>query len=171
MNDARRMGNGEATTHLKYDIYDSGYGKRSFAGKEFLAVSRPTINPSRESKRRRRCARNRGPPRCSRAREAPRTPNRGVFDKLLVDSDVERLFSKTADNDPEVVCFIKLPAWYQIKTPIGDYEPDFGLVMKRKSLKSGSEGEFSFVIETKGTNDINDKKALTESEVYKILVQ
>lgn len=96
------------------------------------------------------------------------TPNRGVFDKLLVDSDVERLFSKTADNDPEVVCFIKLPAWYQIKTPIGDYEPDFGLVMKRKSLKSGSEGEFYFVIETKGTNDINDKKALTESEVYKI---
>ena len=25
-----------------------------------------------------------------------------------------------------------------------------------------------FVIETKGTNDINDKKALTESEKYKI---
>ena len=40
--------------------------------------------------------------------------------------------------------------------------------MKRKSLKSGDETEFYFVIETKGTNDINDKKALTESEVYKI---
>ena len=40
--------------------------------------------------------------------------------------------------------------------------------MKRKSLKTGDENEFYFVIETKGTNDINDKKALTESEVYKI---
>lgn len=96
------------------------------------------------------------------------TPRKGVFDKMLIDSDVERRFSENADGDSEVVCFIKLPNWYKIKTPIGDYEPDFGLVMKRKELKTGAENEFYFVIETKGTNDINDKKALTESEVYKI---
>jgi len=96
------------------------------------------------------------------------TPNKGVFDKILFDSNVERHFSMAADRDPEIVCFIKLPSWYKIKTPIGEYEPDFGLVMKRKSLKSGNESEFYFVIETKGTNNINDKKALTESEVYKI---
>lgn len=96
------------------------------------------------------------------------TPNKGVFDKILIDSDVERQFSIGADRDPEIVCFIKLPSWYKIKTPIGEYEPDFGLVMKRKELKTGNENEFYFVIETKGTNNINDKKALTESEVYKI---
>ena len=96
------------------------------------------------------------------------TPNRGVFDKMLIDSTIERHFAIGADRDPEVVCFLKLPAWYAIKTPIGDYEPDFGLVMKRKNLRSGDEREFYFVIETKGTNDINDKKALTESEIYKI---
>jgi type III restriction enzyme len=96
------------------------------------------------------------------------TPNRGVFDKMIYDSYVERTFCIGADRDPEIVCFIKLPSWYKIKTPIGEYEPDFGLVMKRKELKSGSESEFYFVIETKGTNNINDKKALTESEVYKI---
>lgn len=96
------------------------------------------------------------------------TPHKGVFDKMLVDSDVERDFSLDADKDAEVVCFLKLPSWYKIKTPIGNYEPDFGLIMKRKSLKTGDENEFYFVIETKGTNDINDKKALTESEIYKI---
>lgn len=96
------------------------------------------------------------------------TPNRGVFDKMIYDSYVERTFCIGADRDPEIVCFIKLPSWYKIKTPIGEYEPDFGLVMKRKELKSGNENEFYFVIETKGTNNINDKKALTESEVYKI---
>ena len=87
---------------------------------------------------------------------------------MLIDSDVERKFSLEADKDTEVVCFLKLPSWYKIKTPIGPYEPDFGLIMKRKSLKDGAESEFYFVIETKGTNDINDKKALKESEVYKI---
>lgn len=96
------------------------------------------------------------------------TPQNGVFDKMLIDSDVESIFSKSADKDPQVICFLKLPSYYKIKTPIGNYEPDFGLVMKRKSLKTGSEDEFYFVIETKGTNDINDTKALTESEVYKI---
>jgi type III restriction enzyme len=96
------------------------------------------------------------------------TPNRGVFDKMLIDSWVEYDFAKAADNQPDIVCFIKLPRWYKIKTPIGEYEPDFGLVMKRKRLKSGKESEFYFVIETKGTNDINDKKALTASEAYKI---
>lgn len=96
------------------------------------------------------------------------TPNRGVFDKMLIDSWVEYDFAKAADNHPEIVCFIKLPAWYKIKTPIGEYEPDFGLVMKRKNLKNGKESEFYFVIETNGTNNIDDKKALTASEVYKI---
>jgi len=96
------------------------------------------------------------------------TPKRGVFDRMLVDSDVERTFAQSADNDDEILCFLKLPSYYKIKTPIGDYQPDFGLVMKRKSLKTGAESEFYFVIETKGTNDMNDKKALTESEKYKI---
>lgn len=96
------------------------------------------------------------------------TPNKGIFDKMLIDSTVERQFSLGADRDPTVLCFLKLPSWYKIKTPIGDYEPDFGIVMKRKSLRDGNENEFYFVIETKGTNDINDKKALTEGEVYKI---
>ncbi|MCX6252166.1 MAG: DEAD/DEAH box helicase family protein [Bacteroidetes bacterium] len=96
------------------------------------------------------------------------TPNRGVFDKMLIDSNVEYDFAKAADNQPEIVCFIKLPSWYKIQTPIGEYEPDFGLVMKRKSLKNGKESEYYFVIETKGTNNIDDKKALTASEVYKI---
>jgi type III restriction enzyme len=96
------------------------------------------------------------------------TPTRGVFDKMLVDSDVEKSFAKATDLDDEVVCFLKLPSYYKIQTPIGEYEPDFGIVMKRKSLRNDKESEFYFVIETKGTNDINNKKALKESEVYKI---
>ena len=102
------------------------------------------------------------------AKQYVETPKKGVFDKMLIDSDVERKFSENADGDSEVVCFIKLPNWYKIQTPIGPYEPDFGLVMKRKELKNGTENEYYFVIETKGTNDINDKKAITEGEIYKI---
>jgi len=96
------------------------------------------------------------------------TPKRGVYDRIIHDSDVEHQFAMATDNDDEVICFLKLPAYYKIKTPIGDYNPDFGVVMKRKSLRDGKESEFYFIIETKGTNDINNKKALKESEIYKI---
>ncbi len=96
------------------------------------------------------------------------TPKRGVFDKMIIDSIVEKHFAMATDNDDEVICFLKLPSYYKIQTPIGEYNPDFGIVMKRKSLRDGNESEFYFVIETKGTNDINDKKSLKESEIYKI---
>jgi type III restriction enzyme len=96
------------------------------------------------------------------------TPKRGFYNRKLTDSDVERSFALGADYDDEIICFMKLPAYYKIPTPIGNYNPDFGMVMKRKNLRGGKESEFYFVIETKGTNDINDRKALKESEVYKI---
>ncbi len=88
------------------------------------------------------------------------TPNRGFYDRMLTDSEIERSFAHGTDSDDEIVCFMKLPAYYKIPTPIGHYSPDFGIVMKRKSLKDGKQSEFYFVIETKGTNDIHDKKAL-----------
>ena len=51
---------------------------------------------------------------------------------------------------------------------IGPYNPDFGVVLRRKRLRDAKEAEFYFVVETKGTNELADKKALRESEVYKI---
>ncbi|MYA37906.1 MAG: DEAD/DEAH box helicase [Gammaproteobacteria bacterium] len=96
------------------------------------------------------------------------TPNRGLYDRVVYDSRFERDFAGFADNDDEVVCFLKLPTFYKIPTPIGTYNPDFGVVLRRKHLQGGEEAEFYFVVETKGTNELDDKKALRESEVYKI---
>lgn len=96
------------------------------------------------------------------------TPNRGIYDKALIDSTPERQFALSADNDPEVICFLKLPSCYKIPTPIGHYEPDFGLVLKRRNLKSGAEGDYYFVVETKSTNNLADPVALTDSERMKI---
>lgn len=98
------------------------------------------------------------------------TLNRGVYDGVICShgSMPEHDFARAADIDDEVVCFLKLPEFYEIPTPAGMYRPDFGLVLKRKSLKSGAEGEYYFVIETKSTNNIDDLKALTETERWKI---
>lgn len=97
------------------------------------------------------------------------TPNNGLWDKTLYDSNNERDFAEQADKpNTDVACFLKFPEWYKIPTPVGSYEPDFGLVIRRKALQTGSEKEYYFVIEIKGTNDLHDQKALTPHEVARI---
>lgn len=97
------------------------------------------------------------------------TPTHGVYDGVEYSSSIERGFAHNADRDNEVICFLKLPSCYQIPTPIGGhYRPDFGLVLKRRNLRSGDEQEYYFVIETKNTNNVDDRKALTDSERWKI---
>jgi type III restriction enzyme len=96
------------------------------------------------------------------------TPHKGYFDKMLIDSQIEKDFATLADKDDDVLTFMKLPDYYLIPTPIGSYNPDFAIVFKPRRLKTPDNPEFYFVVETKGTNDLNDKKALKESEIYKI---
>jgi len=99
------------------------------------------------------------------------TPNHGVWDKTLYDSGLERDFAIDADKkeNDDVVCFLKFPTWYKIPTPIGNYEPDFGVVLKRISLRNSEEQqEYYFVVEIKGTNYITDKRALTPHEIARM---
>lgn len=96
------------------------------------------------------------------------TPNHGVWDKTLYDSILEKEFAKEADKitNTEVLCFLKFPSWYKIPTPIGNYEPDFGVVLHKRLLSSPDEDkEYYFVVEIKGTDDINDTRALTPHEI------
>ncbi len=99
------------------------------------------------------------------------TPKRGIYDKVIIDSgsQPETVFTIGAESDPAVVCFLKLPKFYKIPTPIGTYQPDFGIVIRRRQgIRAQNEQEYYFVIETKGTNDINDTHALRDDERYKI---
>lgn len=99
------------------------------------------------------------------------TPKRGVFDKIIIDNNSlpEHEFAIAADNYKDVICFLKLPSYYKIPLPTGaTYNPDFGLVMKRKRMRGEEEPEFYFVIETKGTDSIEDIKNIREDEVRKI---
>lgn len=100
------------------------------------------------------------------------TPNHGVWDKMLYDSGYEKAFAEEADKpmNSEVLCFLKFPTWYKIPTPIGSYEPDFGVVLHKKQLLGDQEDkEYYFVVEIKGTEDIDDIKALTPHEKARIL--
>jgi len=90
---------------------------------------------------------------------------KGVYDAVEYDSTVEKDFVLEIDQENKVKAFVKLPRWYKIDTPIGSYNPDFALVLEKKDLEKGGETKYYFVVETKGTDDINE---LREEERMKI---
>ncbi|MFN0139347.1 MAG: DEAD/DEAH box helicase family protein [Pyrinomonadaceae bacterium] len=96
------------------------------------------------------------------------TPNYGVYNVQKVDSAIEKRFAERADSDNQIVCILKLPKHYRVPTPIGWYEPDFGIVLKRADISTGHEDQYHFVVETKGSAKLGDMKALRESENFKM---
>ena len=80
------------------------------------------------------------------------TPKRGLYDRIIHDSDPEQNFASDLDSHHAVKVFVKLPKAYKIPTPIGTYNPDFALVIEKPNLDDGdAECRFFFTVETKGT--------------------
>lgn len=81
-----------------------------------------------------------------------------LFDFVEYDSEVEREFAKSCDNDDRIKFYCKLPASFKIDTPVGPYNPDWALVTE-------GEEKLYLVRETKSTRN---RTELRESEQDKI---
>lgn len=82
------------------------------------------------------------------------------YDHAICDSDVEMSFAKKFEKDPRVKVYVKLPNWFKIDTPVGKYNVDWALVMQ----KDGQD-KLYFVIETKGTEAINELRPTEEAKI------
>lgn len=86
----------------------------------------------------------------------------GIDDFICVntDSDIECDFAEGCNADENVKFFFKLPKKFKIPTPIGNYNPDWAVVLEEEG-----KSKVYFVAETKGTRDW---QALRPSEAMKI---
>jgi len=89
---------------------------------------------------------------------------KSIYDGIIKESNIEEEFAKALDKDSRIKLFIKLPDWYSIETPAGNYTPDWAIVIEKVQNGVTSEKIF-FVVETKGTNDIYE---LRPEEINKI---
>lgn len=86
---------------------------------------------------------------------------KSVTDKIVCDSQIEVGFAKFLEERDDVVLFLKLPGWFLVATPLGNYNPDWAVVRKE-----GDSHYLYLIRETKGTDQI---EALQwESEGWKI---
>lgn len=71
---------------------------------------------------------------------------KSVYEYVVYESDVEREFARKLDQREDIKLFVKLPSWFKINTPVGEYNPDWAI------LKHDGQALY-LVRETKGTRD------------------
>jgi type III restriction enzyme len=72
--------------------------------------------------------------------------DKSVYEYVVYDSQVEREFARRLDQREDIKLFVKLPAWFRVETPVGEYNPDWAI------LKQDGQ-TFYLVRETKGTRE------------------
>lgn len=71
---------------------------------------------------------------------------KSVYDHVVYDSDVEAEFARSFEQSQDVKVYAKLPSWFKIETPLGNYNPDWAVLIDH----DGGE-KLYFVVETKGS--------------------
>ena len=68
-----------------------------------------------------------------------------IYDSFIpLDSVVENQFAKDCESSDQVKFYFKLPGWFKIPTPIGNYNPDWAVIFE-------DDRRIYFVAETKDT--------------------
>lgn len=90
-------------------------------------------------------------------------PSKTIYEEFIpLDSGVESRFAKDCESSEQVKFYFKLPSWFKIPTPIGNYNPDWALVFE-------GDAKIYFVAETKDTGTPTvDLSKLSKDEQLKI---
>ncbi len=74
--------------------------------------------------------------------------SRSPYEAVVWQSETERKFAEDLEKNSAVKVYAKLPDWFKIPTPLGEYTPDWAVVLE------AADGErLYFVVETKSTLD------------------
>lgn len=86
--------------------------------------------------------------------------NKSVYDHIIYDSNIEKTFAEKLNNDEDVKLFVKLPDAFVIDTPLGNYNPDWAVLLE----KDGEE-KLYFVVETKGSTNQLDLRMKEDGKI------
>jgi type III restriction enzyme len=80
--------------------------------------------------------------------------DKSVYDLVPYDSEVERKFVEDLEARTDVKLYLKLPHWFNVPTPVGEYRPDWAIVME--GPEDDGRPVLYLVSETKGSPKKDD---------------
>lgn len=89
--------------------------------------------------------------------------NKTIYEEVIpLDSGAESKFARDCETSEQVKFYFKLPGWFKIPTPLGEYNPDWAIVFE-------DDSKIYFVVETKYTGALQvDLHKLRTDERMKI---
>jgi len=86
----------------------------------------------------------------------PVARDNALYTQIACDSLVERDFVRDLETRDDVKLFLKLPAWFTVPTPVGEYNADWAIVLDREGA-----GERLFLVrETKAEGELRPTEAM-----------
>jgi type III restriction enzyme len=81
-----------------------------------------------------------------------------VYDHVVYESEIEKAFVEGLERREDVKLYVKLPGWFTVPTPVGEYNPDWAIVLEPRDEFGKPSGEelLYLVRETKDTTDLNE---------------
>ena len=82
--------------------------------------------------------------------------DKSIYNYTVYDSDIEKNFAKSFNENENIKLFTKLPSWFKINTPLGGYNPDWAVLVEKDNQE-----KLYFVVESKGslfTHDLRDSE-------------
>jgi type III restriction enzyme len=75
-----------------------------------------------------------------------------IYNYVIHDSNAESRFAKALDKNEQIKIFLKLPSWFKINTPIGNYNPDWAIAIETMDENKRPLEKLYLVRETKSGN-------------------
>jgi type III restriction enzyme len=90
---------------------------------------------------------------------------KSIYDHVIYDSGVERDFALELEQMDEVKLFVKLPNWFVVPTPVGDYNPDWAVVFYVQDEFGEVREKLYLVRKTKGTVDQDELRGIESIKI------
>ena len=82
-----------------------------------------------------------------------------IYENFIpLDSQVENQFAQDCESLDNIAFYFKLPNWFKIPTPIGNYNPDWAIVRN-------SQTHAYFIAETKGSTDTTQLRDMEKMKI------
>ena len=89
-----------------------------------------------------------------------------IYDHIVWQSEIEKKFVEKLKKRKDVRLFIKLPSWFKVATPVGQYNPDWGLVMEEVDA-FGDRGPLLYLVrETKSTTVADELRGTENQKIH-----
>lgn len=92
---------------------------------------------------------------------------RSIYDHVIWDSEVEKKFVEALEARDDIKLYVKLPDFFTVPTPIGDYNPDWAIVKQDRDAHGESTGKENLYLvrETKSTTDSEELRLREERKI------